>query len=215
MSNNLLKRLISTSLLIPFSIFLIIKGGSIFNSFLIICLILSLFEWNKLVKNKLTKFVGSICICLSFFSAYYLKIIEAQSSVFNFLVILLICIFSDVGGYIFGKIFKGPKITKISPNKTYTGSFGSFFCSVFFLYLCLNFISFLNEYNFDFSIINICLILTLSLSNQIGDLLISFFKRLYNQKDTGHLIPGHGGILDRIDGMIFTFPISLLLIILK
>jgi len=211
MLNNLLLRSISSALLILISFFFIVKGGYFFVFFLIICLIISLFEWNKMVINKFLSLAGSIFITLSFFAAYHLKIMEDENNILNFLVILLICISTDIGGYIFGNTFKGPKITKISPNKTYAGSIGGFICSLLFLHIFNNFVFFFENYQFNFSIKNIIFILILSLISQIGDIVVSYFKRLYNKKDTGNLIPGHGGILDRIDGMIFVFPFALIL----
>ena len=211
MLNNLLLRSISSALLILISFFFIVKGGYFFVVFLIICLIISLFEWNKMVINKFLSLAGSIFITLSFFAAYHLKIMEDENNILNFLVILLICISTDIGGYIFGNTFKGPKITKISPNKTYAGSIGGFICSLLFLHIFNSFVFLFENYQFNFSIKNIIFILILSLISQIGDIVVSYFKRLYNKKDTGNLIPGHGGILDRIDGMIFVFPFALIL----
>jgi len=211
MLNNLLLRSISSALLILISFFFIVKGGYFFVFFLIICLIISLFEWNKMVINKFLSLAGSIFITLSFFAAYHLKIMEDENNILNFLVILLICISTDIGGYIFGNTFKGPKITKISPNKTYAGSIGGFICSLLFLHIFNSFVFLFENYQFNFSIKNIIFILILSLISQIGDIVVSYFKRLYNKKDTGSLIPGHGGILDRIDGMIFVFPFALIL----
>jgi len=211
MLNNLLLRSISSALLILISFFFIVKGGYFFVFFLIICLIISLFEWNKMVINKFLSLAGSIFITLSFFAAYHLKIMEDENNILNFLVILLICISTDIGGYIFGNTFKGPKITKISPNKTYAGSIGGFICSLLFLHIFNSFVFLFENYQFNFSIKNIIFILILSLISQIGDFVVSYFKRLYNKKDTGNLIPGHGGILDRIDGMIFVFPFALIL----
>jgi len=211
MLNNLLLRSISSALLILISFFFIVKGGYFFVFFLIMCLIISLFEWNKMVINKFLSLAGSIFITLSFFAAYHLKIMEDENNILNFLVILLICISTDIGGYIFGNTFKGPKITKISPNKTYAGSIGGFICSLLFLHIFNSFVFLFENYQFNFSIKNIIFILILSLISQIGDIVVSYFKRLYNKKDTGNLIPGHGGILDRIDGMIFVFPFALIL----
>ena len=118
---------------------------------------------------------------------------------------------TDIGCYVFGKILRGPKINTISPNKTYAGMFGGFFSSIFFLYLIISFVDFFNNYSFIFNSKNISYILFLSLINQVGDFIISYFKRLSKIKDTGSLIPGHGGILDRIDGMIFVFPFAFFL----
>jgi len=122
----------------------------------------------------------------------------------------LISISTDIGGYVFGKIIKGPKLTIISPNKTYSGSIGGLILTV--LILILYSINFSSEINFFYNLYSnnfiyfFFMIISASLLSQIGDLMISFLKRKAKIKNTGNIIPGHGGILDRMDGMIFTFP---------
>ena len=113
-----------------------------------------------------------------------------------------------MGGYIFGKLLKGPKLTKLSPNKTYSGVIGSFITPIIITNLFFE-LSF-NIHNFEYTKKILFLVLIISLVSQIGDIIISFFKRLSKIKDTGNIIPGHGGILDRIDGMIFAYPFSYL-----
>ena len=204
MMKNLLSRSISALIILPFSLFFIVKGGYFFISFLIICLTLSIIEWNNMIKNKIFNILGNLFIFFSFFSTYQIRFYsENDQSLIFFLMILLVCISTDIGGYSFGKIFKGPKLTKISPNKTYAGVVGGFLSSLILIYL----ISIYFEFFYKFNIELILYILFISLISQIGDLIVSYFKRLSNTKDTGKLIPGHGGILDRIDGMIFVFPI--------
>ena len=126
---------------------------------------------------------------------------------------------TDIGGYIFGKTFKGPKLTKISPKKTYSGLIGSFVLSIIGGFI---FVEFVNNFiiNIHFNFINFKLIdielnlflllfiLIVSFVSQIGDLTVSYFKRLAKIKDTGKLLPGHGGLLDRIDGIIFAIPFA-------
>ena len=136
---------------------------------------------------------------------------------------IIICIFTDLGGYIFGKIFKGPKLTKISPKKTYAGLIGSFILSivgalVYIKYINLGGAAYLEiQYLLsikgleNFKLYFLIIILFISLISQIGDLIISYFKRLAKVKDTGNLLPGHGGLLDRVDGIIFAIPVSYLL----
>ena len=117
----------------------------------------------------------------------------------------MVCVFTDLGGYFFGNFFKGPKLTKISPKKTYSGVLGSFLLPIFFSYIFINYV------NLDYSRIRnlnlISLVLIISFTSQLGDLIISYFKRIAKVKDTGKILPGHGGILDRIDGLIFVVPI--------
>src|SRR6056300_1142652 len=119
-----------------------------------------------------------------------------------------ICFFTDIGGYIFGKIIGGKKLTSISPNKTISGTIGSFIFSLIPLILFSN----LNYPNLEFGINNLIFCLTISLISQIGDLSISYLKRKTNIKDTGNILPGHGGMLDRLDGIIFALPFSYLLL---
>ena len=211
MINNFIKRLFSSIFLIPISFYIIIKGELLFIFFLTACLILSLIEWKKMITNKFIKIFGFFFIIFSFYSAYYLRSIDKTVNIYDFLIIIIICVLTDIGCYVFGKILRGPKINTISPNKTYAGMFGGFFSSIFFLYLIISFVDFFNNYSFIFNSKNISYILFLSLINQVGDFIISYFKRLSKIKDTGSLIPGHGGILDRIDGMIFVFPFAFFL----
>ena len=127
---------------------------------------------------------------------------------FEFLMILIICITTDIGGYVFGKIFKGPKLIKISPNKTYSGVVGGFLLSIVVAYLFnLKYDNYFpGNQNFLMDMFFIMTVFLISSISQIGDLIISYFKRASNLKNTGNLFPGHGGLLDRIDGMIFVFP---------
>ena len=147
-------------------------------------------------------------------TVYLIRINFEGKGLSFFLLVITICISTDIGGYIFGKIIRGPKlIKKVSPNKTYAGMFGGFFLSFLIIILINN----LNLFSVDFnvySLLNISIILLISLVSQIGDIILSYFKRLSKVKDTGKIIPGHGGILDRIDGMIFAFPFSYVLLTL-
>jgi len=211
-SNELIKRIFSSAILLPLIIYLIIVGSLYFNIMLIICFIISFYEWNNFSKKKVLKIIGLFVLVISFFSIYKLRNDFNGEYIWVFFV-LLICISTDLGGYIFGKTLKGPKITKISPNKTYSGVIGSY---IFSYVLSINFCFLFKNYFLNNSYLEISIIIFLiSTVSQIGDLSISFFKRLSNLKDTGNLIPGHGGLLDRIDGMIFSFPFFYLLILLK
>ena len=125
-----------------------------------------------------------------------------------FLYIISICFLTDIGGYVFGKLIGGKKLSKISPNKTISGTIGSFIFSIFPLIIFLN----LGYLNLEFDLNNILLCLLVSLISQLGDLFISFFKRKAKIKDTGKLLPGHGGVLDRVDGIIFAIPFSYFLL---
>ena len=208
MEKNLEKRILSSIILIPVVFFLIIYGSYPFILLLIIIFFISIFEWHKMTKNKPYYIFGFIFLILSFYSIYKIRMIE-NNSYESLLVILLICIFTDSGGYIFGKLFKGPKLISYSPNKTITGMFGSYLFPLCIIPLLIHF-NLIKEYQNIFFIIYIFLISTVS---QIGDIVISIFKRKSKIKDTGKIIPGHGGILDRIDGMLFAFPFAYLIML--
>jgi phosphatidate cytidylyltransferase len=203
MNNELTKRLISSIILIPTSIFFIIKGSFIFNFFLLVCFFITSYEWIKMIKKELIKISGLIFLILSFYSIYKIRN-DFDGDFFYLLFITIICVATDIGGYVFGNIFSGPKLTKISPKKTYSGSIGSYLFSIIFTSVYLNYEQI--EFSRDIFIF----VLLISTISQLGDILISYFKRLSKMKDTGKIIPGHGGLLDRIDGMIFAFPSSYL-----
>ncbi len=205
------KRLLSSLILIPIAIFFIIQGSVFFIFFLSILFLATSYEWFKMSKkNNILKLLGIIFLLFSFYTAFKLR----QNYDFeSFLFIITVCIFTDIGGYIFGKIFKGPKLTKISPKKTYSGVIGSFLLSLMAGLIFINYL-WKDPTNFNTDAIHVLiLILFISLISQLGDLLISYFKRKAKLKDTGKILPGHGGLLDRIDGMIFVFPIFYLFII--
>ena len=151
------------------------------------------------------KIFGLFFIIFSFYTIYKIRN-DFNRDYFHILLIAIICVSTDTGGYIFGKILKGPKLTKLSPNKTYAGVFGSFLLSIIFTILFFELI--LKKYYCRFTEETFIFVIVVSLVSQLGDIIISYFKRLSKIKDTGNIIPGHGGILDRIDGMIFAFPFS-------
>ena len=162
------------------------------------------------MTNKIYFIIGSIYLMFSFFSILKIRN-DIENGFLYILIVLLICISTDVGGYLFGKILKGPKLTKISPNKTYAGSCGSYIFSILVIKLIYSYEFFL-LHNVNFEIKTIYFIIILSTTSQLGDITISYFKRLSKIKNTGNIIPGHGGLLDRIDGMIFAYPIAFILL---
>ena len=204
---EIIKRILSSIILLPTVLFFIIKGSFLFNFFIFICFLITTYEWLKLSKNNLLKLFGTIFIAISFYTIFNIRN-EFDRDYFHLLLVVIICVSTDIGGYVFGNIFKGPKLTKISPKKTYSGVIGSFLLSLIFTNLFLDFLS--NVETFEFTKEMFLFILLVSLVSQIGDLIIYYFKRKSKIKDTGTIIPGHGGILDRIDGMIFAFPFSYL-----
>ena len=208
--NELNKRIISSIILLPVVIFIIIKGSYYFNIFLLLCFLISIFEWCRMDVKKNYKLFGIFFLVLSFLSVYELRN-GTKEEYFCFLTITIICISTDLGGFIFGKLIKGPKLTKLSPNKTYSGMLGSFILTLLSIYILSNF--FLFKEIMRFSIDLVIFSFLVSIVSQLGDICISYFKRSSKIKDTGVIIPGHGGLLDRIDGMIFAYPITYLVMI--
>ena len=204
MNSELKKRILSSIVLLPIIFFIIIKGSIYFNTLILLCLLISLREWCFISKKPVLLVLGSFFIIFSFYSVYYLR---NQGEYNFFLFIVLSCIATDIGGYLFGKTLKGPKLTKISPNKTYAGMFGGFIMTIIIGFLFYNNLKFLDLDISNISTSEIIIYsLIISLFSQIGDLSVSFFKRKAKIKNTGNLIPGHGGLLDRIDGMLLAFP---------
>ncbi len=213
-SKELEKRILSSIILIPISIFFIFQESMFFIFFLSLVFLVTVYEWLKMSKNINTKMLGIIFLLFSFYFSYLLR---TENGFEFFLFVILISILTDIGGYIFGKTFKGPKLTKISPKKTYAGVIGSFILSVFgglIFYesmtnvkgiIIINYISF-EPYGINLNLFILFIILIISLISQLGDLTISYFKRMAKIKDTGKILPGHGGLLDRIDGIIFAVP---------
>ena len=211
-NKELQKRILSSIFLIPLSFFFIIQGSYTFIFFLSLIFLVTGSEWFNMTKNKdLLRIFGLFFLFFSFFSSVYLR----QYIGLNFFLFLItVCIFTDIGGYFFGKIIKGPRLTKISPKKTYSGVFGSFLISLLSGLIYIKYLGkksrIILETDPTFIII---LILLISLVSQIGDLIISYFKRKAKLKDTGKILPGHGGFLDRIDGIIFVMPITYLCVL--
>ena len=202
------KRLLSSIILIFISIFFIVKGSVFFVFFLSILFLATSYEWYKMnKKNNLLKLFGIIFLFISFYTTLEIR---KNYNLNDFLLIITICIFTDIGGYVFGNIFKGPKLTRISPKKTYSGALGGFLLSLIAGLIFTNYFL-IDRKIFNEDLFLLILILFISMISQIGDLIISYFKRKAKLKDTGKIIPGHGGLLDRIDGMIFTFPVVYLI----
>jgi phosphatidate cytidylyltransferase len=185
--------------LLAFPIIYILLYQKIFSNILIVVVCLfCVYEWNKIFNKKNYIYVLGLLILFVFFLSL-IKIYNLQDYNLNFLWLILIAWLTDIGGYIFGKLFGGPKLIKISPNKTWAGAFGSLILSQFaFLIFFLNSDYKLNLNIFFFQIF-------LSIIGQVGDILMSYIKRINNKKDASNFIPGHGGFLDRVDGLIWIF----------
>jgi phosphatidate cytidylyltransferase len=214
-----IKKLKTRLLTSTFLIFLLYISFN-YSYILIISLILiSLISWiefkaliekiflKKSFKSRFLKISidGTSLIYLTMFSSIVFYGISQDSFKLITLFLISICICSDIGGLLFGKIFKGKKLTKISPNKTISGSIGSFVLSLFLIPIFYS----LSQGQFNNFVDMIILTILVSFICQVGDLFISFLKRKAKVKDTGDLLPGHGGVLDRVDGMLFAIPIGM------
>ena len=210
--NEFKNRLISSILMVPAIIFIVFLGSYYFIFFLYLCFAISVYEWIKMSNSKAYLVPGVFFLMLSFYSAY--KVRYTSYNEFDgaslFLFVLFICVLTDLGGYFFGKILKGPKLTKISPKKTISGFVGGFLLPLLTFYVLVKseILIFDNKNLTENFLSFIFFIITISFISQVGDIAVSYFKRLSGIKNSGNIIPGHGGILDRIDGMIFVFLIS-------
>ena len=226
MSQNFFKRIITSIILLSLLIIIIfshkyifilsililgiivcIEANNIFSKLLVPDIMKKTSHLNKFNSKFLVFNILTFCYVFLIFCNFSYEIYSKESPVF-FLYIISICFFTDIGGYVFGKIIGGKKLCKISPNKTISGTIGSFILSTVPLILVLNF----NYLDFKFSLKNILFCLLISLISQLGDLFISYLKRKTKIKDTGNLLPGHGGVLDRVDGIIFAVPFAYYLI---
>ena len=216
MTKDFYSRFLTSIILIIVLIFML-KYSVVLISLLLLIFVVSWLEFNNILENifkKKTKFIVknlfkfTIFIYLLFFMKIIVdEFLQNQPNISqNLIFVITICILSDLGGYIFGKTFKGKKLTKISPNKTYSGMVGSFLLSLIF--------SIVYSYSINFVDFETLIFLTIfiSLVCQIGDLFISLLKRKAKIKNTGDILPGHGGILDRIDGILFALPAGIILI---
>ena len=193
--SNFKKRFTISLLAFPL-IYILLYQKTLFNSLIIIFFLFCLYEWIKIFKKKNIIFLLGLLIWFIFLISL-LRIYNFEDYNLKFLWLILITWLTDIGGYIFGKLFGGPKLTKISPNKTWAGVIGSVFLSQF------AFLIFFLDITYKFNIIIIFSQLLLSIIGQVGDILMSYIKRKNNKKDTSNFIPGHGGFLDRADGLIW------------
>ena len=199
---NFQKRILTSLIVLPLSFFFIVKGGYYLLFFLMLIFFIANYELFSVFTKKITILFIDLILILALFSIYLLgDTNEVSLKLLIWFIVLTIC--SDVGGYIFGKVFKWRKLTKISPKKTLSGVLGSFILSLFSLFLVDN-ISLTSSANINYLEPKFFfLAIIFSLTAQAGDLTISYFKRLERVKDIGKILPGHGGIFDRIDGMMF------------
>ncbi|MDA9076921.1 phosphatidate cytidylyltransferase [Candidatus Pelagibacter sp.] len=218
MNSNIKKRILTSILLIA------LLTGMFFYSYIMIIslIVIAIISWiefyaliskilkNNILKDKFFRFFYK-ALSLIYLSGLVYLIFAIESEYSNLKIYLLytvlVAILSDIGGLVCGKIFKGKKLTKISPNKTISGSIGSFIFSSLL-------IPFFYKVQIDQTLVNLFLItIIISLTSQLGDLFISLLKRKAKVKDTSDLLPGHGGVLDRIDGIIFAIPLGIFLFI--
>jgi len=208
---NLQKRILTSTIILPLSFFFILKGGYYLLLFLLTIFFIANNELFSVFKKNSNILFLDLILILALYSIYYLA--ENSFNLLLWAIILSIC--SDIGGYVFGKLFKWKKLTKISPKKTVSGALGSFIfslLSVFIIQIIIEIFPLRLELGIDNFLIPefFFLAIVFSLVAQAGDLTISYFKRLEKIKDTGNILPGHGGIFDRIDGLMFVIIVTLI-----
>ena len=212
MRENLKRRLYTSLILLCVLFTCLFINKYLWLLLLIIASIICFIEFNNLTKKiwKRKKSAIYLSNLISFCYLIFFIFINHDFIRINITVILLICIFSDIGGYVIGKSVGGKKLTKISPNKTVSGSLGSFVFALIPIIFIFLYFDIVHNYELDYGILIVFTFLT-SFICQAGDLFISFFKRKAKVKDTGTILPGHGGLLDRIDGIIFALPAAVIL----
>ena len=213
--NNLFQRIITSGVLLIILSISLFYNKYIWLFVLILASLVLFIEFNNLIMKIWKKDKSTISI-IRIFSLFFLFILVFvaynvhSNPPVGLLFIISICIFSDTGGYLVGNLIGGRKLTKISPNKTISGSIGSFIFSLFPIIILWSYFNFTGYNKFDpniyLKLIPTCLFLCLIC--QLGDLFISYFKRKAKVNDTGSILPGHGGLLDRIDGVIFVIPVA-------
>ena len=217
MLSNFIKRSITSLILIFIMSFSLFYNEISWKLLVIIFSFICFFEFynllNKIFINKILKLLINLLI-IFYLYFFYLLLIKIKNDYGEeiILILLISCIFSDIGGYIVGKNIGGPKLTSISPNKTISGALGSIIFTiigtsiVIFFLIKINKISISSKFSYEIFI----WMIIMSIYCQIGDLLVSYLKRKAKVKDTGNILPGHGGILDRVDGIIFAVPFGIL-----
>ena len=195
-----------TSILLLIILFYTYKYLNFFILVISFVLLISMIEYSQLIfkikkniNDRVILIIPGLIYTIIIFVFLFINIFEYKNIIFYFLII---CIVTDIGGLISGKIFKGKKLTKISPKKTYSGLYGSFIIAFVFMFLFKDLLILNNLILFTFTF-SVCLL------SQLGDLFFSYLKRQAKVKDTGKLLPGHGGILDRVDGIIISVPINI------
>ena len=195
--SNFKKRFFISLLAFPI-IYILFYQKILSNILIVIVCLFCAYEWNKIFNKINYIYVLGLVILLVFFISL-IKIYNLQDYNLKFLWLIFIAWLTDIGGYVFGKLFGGPKLIKISPNKTWSGALGSLILSQF------SFLIFFLDINYKFNFNIIFFQILLSITGQVGDILMSYIKRNNNIKDTSNFIPGHGGFLDRVDGLIWIF----------
>ena len=217
MFSNLFKRIITSIFLLIILFFCLYHSEYSWKLLVLIFSVICFYEFYNLFiqiyKNKILNLILLLTIGLYLYIFYFILIkIKIEFGEEAILIMLMACVFSDIGGYTVGKLIGGPKLTRLSPNKTISGAIGSIFFTVLGTILILLLFNKINENQtkYDISVMFSIWLILMSIYCQIGDLFISYLKRKAKLKDTGNLLPGHGGILDRVDGIIFAIPFGIL-----
>ena len=217
MSIELKKRILTSILLLSLLITMYFYSFIMISALIIMAIIIWIEFYaliSKIIRRNKSKDIffrfmfKAMSLLYLFLFVYFVFVIESYypSLKLYLLYSVLVSILSDIGGLLFGKTFKGKKLTKISPNKTISGSIGSFLLSLLLIPIFY-------EKLILYDLLALTMItIVISFISQLGDLFISFLKRKAKVKDTSDLLPGHGGLLDRVDGIIFAAPVGIFLL---
>jgi len=209
----MLLRFISTIVLAPIAIAAIWFGRPYFDVMVLLVGVLAIVEWFRVSRTRQNHntvadrlawpVIGVLYIGLSSFCLVIMRAdpVRGLGLVLAFFAVIWA---TDIGAYLVGRTLGGPKLAPaISPNKTWSGAFGGL--------LCGSIAGFAVARAMDLPHATVIVILmggVISVVSQIGDLFESWWKRHFGVKDSGNLIPGHGGILDRIDGVLLASPVA-------
>lgn len=222
--NNLVLRISTGLVLGTFVMVVTILGGMYFDGFLILSLVLSLFEFFNIIKGSEVasisskyawSLIGAVYIILAIFSLHYVG--KYGLFPYNIFMLFFTAWIFDSASYFVGKAIGGPKLLPgISPQKTWAGFLGGVFFVALSPFILTAFAPQMPVYldHTSHTLLISLIAIILGLIGQIGDFLESYFKRQFGVKDSGSVLPGHGGILDRMDSLFLTAPFLSLVIYL-
>jgi phosphatidate cytidylyltransferase len=194
---SLQKRIVAALIMAPLFIAVIIYGGIAFSAVIILVSVIAYHEYLPLAKTQMGKFLGLFYVAIPALSLIWLR----EHGIVPVLMVILSVWMTDCGAYFTGRSIGGPKLAPtISPNKTWSGLMGGVICSA----LVVGALAYYYQVPYWGAYFGVGAVL--AVISQLGDLFESHMKRRAGVKDSGTIIPGHGGVLDRIDGLLTAVP---------